>query len=144
MLARVLSVGLLAGLLAGLLIAVLQQVTTTPLILLAETYEKAEAAAAPPASGASAVRRAGVLQRLLRDGSCLQHHISANQVSHELTGRVRCGIGSAFVFKGETVQNAVTTSSALGHKETHAPQQIIPSFDHLIGPRKQRRWERKT
>ena len=33
MLARVLSVGLLAGLLAGLLIAVLQQVTTTPLIL---------------------------------------------------------------------------------------------------------------
>jgi cobalt transporter subunit CbtA len=52
MLTRVLSVGLLAGLLAGLLIAVLQQVTTTPLILRAETYEKAEAAAAPPASGA--------------------------------------------------------------------------------------------
>ena len=44
MLARVLSVGLLAGLLAGLLIAVLQQVTTTPLILLAETYEKQGAA----------------------------------------------------------------------------------------------------
>jgi predicted cobalt transporter CbtA len=39
MVARVLSVGLLAGFLAGLLIAVLQQVTTTPLILLAETYE---------------------------------------------------------------------------------------------------------
>jgi cobalt transporter subunit CbtA len=52
MLARVLSVGLLAGLLAGLLIAVLQQVTTTPLILLAETYEKqgdASAAATPGA-----------------------------------------------------------------------------------------------
>ena len=48
--------------------------------------------AAYDASGASAVRRAGVLQRLLRDASCLQHHISANQVSHELTGRVRCGI----------------------------------------------------
>jgi cobalt transporter subunit CbtA len=40
MLTRVLSVGLLAGLLAGLLIALVQQVTTTPLILLAETYEK--------------------------------------------------------------------------------------------------------
>ena len=52
MLTRVLSVGLLAGLLAGLLIAGLQQVTTTPLILEAETYEKAEAAAAPPAPGA--------------------------------------------------------------------------------------------
>jgi cobalt transporter subunit CbtA len=55
MLARVLSVGLLAGLLAGLLIAVLQQVTTTPLILLAETYETqgAGASAVPPASGAA-------------------------------------------------------------------------------------------
>jgi len=44
------------------------------------------------ASGASAVRRAGVLQRLLREASCLTHHISANQLSYELTGRVRCGI----------------------------------------------------
>jgi cobalt transporter subunit CbtA len=54
MLTRVLSVGLLAGLLAGLLIAVLQQVTTTPLILLAETYEKQGevASAAPPAPDA--------------------------------------------------------------------------------------------
>jgi cobalt transporter subunit CbtA len=39
MLSRILSVGLLAGFLAGLLIALVQQVTTTPLILLAETYE---------------------------------------------------------------------------------------------------------
>ena len=55
MLARVLSVGLLAGLVAGLLIAVLQQVTTTPLILLAETYETqgAAVAAVPPAPGAA-------------------------------------------------------------------------------------------
>jgi cobalt transporter subunit CbtA len=53
MLTRMLSVGLLAGLVAGLLIAALQQVTTTPLILLAETYENhGEAAAAPPAPGA--------------------------------------------------------------------------------------------
>jgi alkylation response protein AidB-like acyl-CoA dehydrogenase len=48
--------------------------------------------AAYDASGASAVRRAGVLQRLMRDASCLTHHISANQFSYELTGRVRCGI----------------------------------------------------
>jgi alkylation response protein AidB-like acyl-CoA dehydrogenase len=48
--------------------------------------------AAYDALGASAVRRAGMSQRLLRDASCLQHHISANQVSHELTGRVRCEI----------------------------------------------------
>jgi len=48
MLTRILSVGLLAGLLAGLLIAAAQQVTTTPLILAAETYEKpAEVSAAP-------------------------------------------------------------------------------------------------
>src|SRR5215813_3051775 len=54
MLTRVMSVGLLAGLLAGLLIALVQQVTTTPLILLAETYEKqVEAASTPPAAGAT-------------------------------------------------------------------------------------------
>jgi len=47
--------------------------------------------AAYDASGASAVRKAGVLQRLLREASCLTHHISANQLSYELTGRVRCG-----------------------------------------------------
>ena len=44
------------------------------------------------ACGASAVRRAGVMQRLLREASCLPHHISVNQSSYELTGRVRCGI----------------------------------------------------
>ena len=50
MLTRILSVGLLAGLLAGLLMAVVQQVTTTPLILAAETYEKpAEVSVAPKA-----------------------------------------------------------------------------------------------
>jgi cobalt transporter subunit CbtA len=54
MLTRVLWVGLLAGLMAGLLIALLQQVTTTPLILRAETYEAAGApASAPPAADAS-------------------------------------------------------------------------------------------
>src|SRR5262244_3302507 len=53
MLARVLSVGLLAGVVAGLLIALLQQVTTTPLILLAETYEKHSDASAAPAAPAT-------------------------------------------------------------------------------------------
>ncbi len=52
MLTRILSVGLLAGLLAGLLIAAVQQVTTTPLILAAETYEKpAEVSAASKPHG---------------------------------------------------------------------------------------------
>ena len=44
------------------------------------------------ASGASALRRSGALQRLLRDASCLTHHISSNLASYELTGRVRCNI----------------------------------------------------
>jgi alkylation response protein AidB-like acyl-CoA dehydrogenase len=48
--------------------------------------------AAYDVSGASAVRRTGVLQRLMREASCLTHHISANLASYELTGRVRCGI----------------------------------------------------
>ena len=50
--------------------------------------------AAYDVSGAGAVRRSGVLQRLLRDASCLTHHASANQTSYELTGRVRSGIDS--------------------------------------------------
>lgn len=44
---RVLTVSLLAGLLAGLIIAALQHVTTTPLILKAESYETAMRAQAP-------------------------------------------------------------------------------------------------
>ncbi len=39
MLMRLLSAGLLAGVLAGVCVAALQEVTTTPLILKAETYE---------------------------------------------------------------------------------------------------------
>lgn len=41
MVTRVLAVSILAGLLAGLIVAALQHVTTTPLILKAETYENA-------------------------------------------------------------------------------------------------------
>ncbi|CAM5773177.1 CbtA family protein [Bosea minatitlanensis] len=41
MVTRVLAVSILAGLLAGLVVAALQHVTTTPLILQAETYENA-------------------------------------------------------------------------------------------------------
>ena len=43
-------------------------------------------------AGASAVRRSGVLERLLREASCLTHHISTNLASYELTGRVRSGV----------------------------------------------------
>ena len=43
-------------------------------------------------AGASAVHRGGVLQRLLRESSCLIHHVSSNLVSYERTGRVRCGL----------------------------------------------------
>jgi cobalt transporter subunit CbtA len=47
MINRVLAVSLLAGLLAGLIVAALQHVTTTPLILKAETYEAALRAVSP-------------------------------------------------------------------------------------------------
>src|SRR5665647_2517250 len=46
MITRVLATGLLAGLLAGLAVAVLQTFTTTPIILEAEVYEKADEAKA--------------------------------------------------------------------------------------------------
>ncbi|WP_370152828.1 acyl-CoA dehydrogenase family protein [Ferrovibrio sp.] len=44
------------------------------------------------AAGAGAIRRGGVLQRLLREAACLTHHVTASPASYELTGRVRCGI----------------------------------------------------
>jgi len=47
--------------------------------------------AAYDVSGASAIRRAGVMQRLMREASCLTHHVSANLSSFELTGRARSG-----------------------------------------------------
>ena len=50
MITRVLAVGLLAGLVAGLSVAVLQTFTTTPIILAAEVYEKADEAEAQGAS----------------------------------------------------------------------------------------------
>lgn len=72
MLTRVLSVGLLAGLLVGLAVAVLQQVTTTPLILIAETYEKPSegqsAAAAPKAGDHQHVHAHGSTSRFLSTG----------------------------------------------------------------------------
>src|SRR5690606_18264706 len=52
MVTRVLTVSLLAGLLAGLLISALQHVTTTPLILKAETYEAALRAQPAPMQAA--------------------------------------------------------------------------------------------
>jgi len=42
MLMRILATGLMAGVLAGVIVAGLQHVTTTPLIIQAETYEKSE------------------------------------------------------------------------------------------------------
>lgn len=50
MIARVLTVGLLAGLLAGLVVATLQHFLTTPLIIAAEAYERPDGT---PASGES-------------------------------------------------------------------------------------------
>ena len=44
------------------------------------------------AAGAGAIRRSAVLERLLREASCLTHHVSANLPSYELTGRVRSGV----------------------------------------------------
>ncbi|WP_162914867.1 acyl-CoA dehydrogenase family protein [Desertibaculum subflavum] len=47
--------------------------------------------AAYDAAGAGAIRRAGALQRVYRDASCLTHHVAANADSFEIVGRVRGG-----------------------------------------------------
>lgn len=65
---RVLAVSLLAGLLAGLLIAALQHVTTTPLILKAESYEAALSAASPTLAGFRDSAPAGEARLFLAHG----------------------------------------------------------------------------
>jgi len=42
--------------------------------------------------GARAIGRAGVMQRLYRDASCLIHHVSVNRKSLENVGRCRLGL----------------------------------------------------
>lgn len=54
MITRLFTAALVAGLVAGLAVAVLQQFTTTPLILAAETYESGHTHAAPAAQGGNA------------------------------------------------------------------------------------------
>ena len=67
---RVLAVSLLAGLLAGLIVAALQHVTTTPLILKAETYEAALRAVAPSQAAFSGEARVfGEAKIILAHGS---------------------------------------------------------------------------
>jgi indole-3-acetate monooxygenase len=48
--------------------------------------------AAYDVAGASAIHRANTMQRLMREASCLTHHVSAKRASYEITGRVRCGL----------------------------------------------------
>lgn len=66
MLTRLMTAGLLAGVLSGLAVAALQHVTTTPLILKAEVYERAAHAASSanavsPARGHTAAGSSGEL-----------------------------------------------------------------------------------
>jgi cobalt transporter subunit CbtA len=80
MLNRVFSVALLAGLTAGLIVSALQHFTTTPLILRAEVYEKASAAAdGEPAGAASMGARVVSTQATEDAGPGLAHgeHASA-------------------------------------------------------------------
>jgi cobalt transporter subunit CbtA len=62
MLTRMLAAGLLAGVLAGILVSGLQHFTTVPMILKAETYEKA---GAKPASSAAVLLRDQTAARLI-------------------------------------------------------------------------------
>ena len=66
MLTRILSVGLLAGALSGLMVSGLQHVTTVPLILQAEVYEKA--AEKPAGHEHSSLNTSGDAQIILAHG----------------------------------------------------------------------------
>lgn len=100
MLTRVLSVGLLAGVLAGLLIALVQQVTTTPLILRAETYEKGSEAA-PAAAGPTQ------LHEHAHDGAHDGAHDAAHEAAHGEGWKPADGAPRFFYTSVATVATAV-------------------------------------
>lgn len=84
MITRVLATGLLAGLLAGLAVAVLQTFTTTPIILAAEVYEKADEAKAQGASlevGPKVL--VGGARLILVHGSADAHAAAGHEVAAE-------------------------------------------------------------
>jgi cobalt transporter subunit CbtA len=70
MLTRILGAGLLAGVLAGLFVSGLQHVTTVPLILKAETYEKA--AEKPAAEHHSSLKTSGGAKLVLVHGGAAE------------------------------------------------------------------------
>lgn len=97
MLSRVMSVALLAGLLAGLVVALVQQVTTTPLILLAETYETQ----GKPASGTSTA------------GSAHSHHGTTQEHAHGDGWKPADGLPRLFFTGVTTIATAVGISLLL-------------------------------
>lgn len=101
MITRVLSVGLLAGLVAGLLVAVVQQFTTTPLIIEAEKYEAASPHAA--ASHDRLASESGVARLIL-----VHTHDNASEGAHEHDGwQPADGFERTFYTSTTTVATAI-------------------------------------
>jgi cobalt transporter subunit CbtA len=103
MITRVLSAGLLAGLLAGVTIAVLQNFTTTPLILAAEVYEnapdKAASLAEPAVLSIDDAGRPVVLAHAEEhaEGEQWAPAAGVERILYTSTATIACSIGFAFL-----------------------------------------------
>jgi cobalt transporter subunit CbtA len=116
MLMRILATGLVAGVLAGGVVAGLQYVTTTPLILKAETYEKAGgghdhgAGAATPAHSHDAATpahsHAGEAEWAPQDG--------LSRTAFTTLATVGVGVGFAFMLLAVLLASGVTPTARTG------------------------------
>jgi cobalt transporter subunit CbtA len=114
MLMRILATGLMAGVLAGGIVASLQYVTTTPLILKAETYEKAEgghdhaqgAAEPAPSHEAGHSHATEAEEWAPEDG--------LERAAFTTLATVSAGIGFAFILLAVMLASGVTPTSRVG------------------------------
>ena len=118
MLMRILATGLVAGVLAGGVVAGLQYVTTTPLILKAETYEKAEAA--PPAADAGAAATAahshdaGTPAHSHGEGEEWAPEDGLPRTAFTTLATVGAGVGFAFMLLAVLLASGVTPTARTG------------------------------
>jgi cobalt transporter subunit CbtA len=114
MLMRILATGLMAGVLAGVIVSGLQHVTTTPLIIKAETYEKSEGghehthAPVAPAQGTDAAPGA---QELADEWSPAD---GIERTAFTTLATVGAAVGFAFILIALVVASGATLTARSG------------------------------
>ena len=114
MLMRILATGLVAGVLAGGAVAGLQYVTTTPLILKAETYEKAEVPAPDAAKAAHSHDAAAPAHSHDAEAAEWAPQDGLERTAFTTLATVSAAIGFAFILLAAILASGVTPTARTG------------------------------